>query len=222
MADVSIAMATCNGAKYLREQLESLYSQTKTPAEVVVCDDCSTDDTCKILEEYHQKKGLIYFVNEVNLGVNKNFEKAIRLCSNPYVAICDQDDIWFSQKVEILLDKMLEVEDGKPCVVSSKSVSLINSRVDHLGKREPDSVGIGATLLRAGNVQGCTLMLNRKMIDLLKPFPKSYKEVMMYDGYISFVAASCGVKYNIGQVLMAYRRHNSNVIAKIQKRKSLF
>ena len=221
MAEVSIAMATYNGAKYLKEQLESLYSQTKTPAEVVVCDDCSTDDTCKILEEYHQKKGLIYFVNEVNLGVNKNFEKAIRLCSNPYIAICDQDDIWYPQKIEVLLNKMIEVEDNKPCVVSSKSTPFYNSEIKQLYENEKNSVGVAATLLRTGNVQGCTLMLNRRMVDLLKPFPKSYKDVMMYDCYISFVAASCGIKYNVGQVLMAYRYHDSNVLAKIQKRKSL-
>lgn len=222
MANVSIAMATYNGAKYLRNQLESLYSQTIVPDEVVVCDDCSSDDTCKILEEYRQKKGLKYFVNETNLGVNKNFEKAIRLCTNPYVAICDQDDVWFNQKIEVLLGKMLEIEKGKPCVISSKSVSFVNSEIKQSHKCGKDSVGVAATLLRAGNVQGCTLMLNRKMIDLLRPFPKSYKEVMMYDCYISFVAASCGIKYNIGQALMAYRHHESNVLAKIQKKISFY
>ena len=222
MASVSIAMATYNGAKYLRDQLESLYSQTIVPDEVIVCDDCSSDGTCEILEEYRQKKGLKYFINEINLGVNKNFEKAIRLCSNPYVAICDQDDVWFAKKIEVLLNKMLEFENGMPCVVSSKSVPFVNSEINQSCKTEKDSVGVEATLLRTGNVQGCTLMLNRKMIDLLKSFPKSYKDVMMYDCYISFVAASCGVKYNIGQALMAYRHHESNVLAKIQKKRSLF
>ena len=221
MTKVSIAMATYNGARYLRAQLDSLYSQTKIPDEIVVCDDRSTDGTINILKEYHEKKGLKFFVNDVNLGVNKNFEKAIRLCANPYVAICDQDDIWFPEKIEVLLNKMICVEDEKPCVVSSRSVSLINSEIKQSYKMEKDTSGVAATLLKSGNVQGCTLMLNRKIIELLKPFPKSYKDVMMYDGYISFVAASCGVKYNVGQVLMAYRRHDANVLGKKNEKISL-
>lgn len=222
MNRVSVAMATYNGEKYLREQLDSLYSQSIVPDEIVVCDDCSNDKTIEILEEYHQKNGLRYIVNDLNLGVNKNFEKAIRMCSGSYVAICDQDDIWFPKKIEILLNKMNEVENGMPCVVSSQSISLNDNN-----KREPfyvknDSVGVSATLLKSGNVQGCTLMLNRKMIEILRPFPKSYKDVMMYDGYISFVAATCGIKYNLGCVLMAYRHHESNVISKIQHNQTFF
>lgn len=221
MKRVSVAMATYNGEKYLKEQLDSLYSQTVVPDEIVVCDDCSNDRTIDILEEYHQKKGLKYYINSSNLGVNKNFEKAIRLCTSDYVAICDQDDIWFPKKIETLLKKMIEVENGEPCVVSSQSVSLKSDMSTKPYAIKKDSVGISATLLQAGNVQGCTLMLNKKIIDMLKSFPESYKDIMMYDCYISFVAATCGIKYNIGLALMAYRRHDSNVLAKIQADESL-
>ena len=219
---ISVAIATYNGEKYLKEQLDSLYSQTVIPDEIIICDDCSNDRTIDILEEYHQKKGLIYYTNDSNLGVNKNFEKAIRLCSSDYVVICDQDDIWFPQKIEILLKKMMEVENGEPCVVSSQSESLNKNICPKPCSVKKDSVGVSATLLYAGNVQGCTLMLNKKLIDMLKPFPESYKEVMMYDCYISFVAATCGIKYNLGQVLMFYRHHESNVLAKITKKKPFF
>lgn len=222
MIRVSVAIATYNGEKYLKEQLDSLYSQTVVPDEVVVCDDCSNDRTIDILEEYHQKKGLKYYVNSSNLGVNKNFEKSIRLCTSDYVAICDQDDIWFPQKIETLLKKMIEVENGGPCVISSQSEFLKSKTNAKPYSVKKDSVGISATLLQAGNVQGCTLMLNKKIIDMLKPFPASYKEVMMYDCYISFVAATCGIKYNIGQVLMSYRHHDSNVLAKITRKKPFF
>ena len=218
---VSVAVATYNGENYLREQLDSLYSQTVVPDEIVVCDDCSNDGTCDILEEFHRKKGLKYYINSCNLGVNKNFEKAIRLCKSDYIVICDQDDIWFPQKIQILLKKMIEVEKGEPCVVSSQNEYMKNnmSRKPYCVKK--DSVGVAATLLCAGNNQGCSLMLNRKMIELLKPFPISYKDVMMYDCYISFVAATCGIKYNLGQVLMAYRHHNSNVTGKVMPKRSL-
>ena len=97
---ISIAMATFNGEKYLREQLDSIYSQTLLPYEIVAADDCSTDRTTEILEEYRIKKGLKYLVNEHNIGVVKNFEKAISLCQGDYVALSDQDDIWFPEKLE--------------------------------------------------------------------------------------------------------------------------
>lgn len=220
-SSVSVALATYNGEKYLREQLDSLLTQTVALDEIVVCDDGSNDKTVEILKEYSLKCNLKYVVNEKNLGVNKNFEKAIRLCTNQYVAICDQDDIWFPRKIEVLLKKIREVESDRPCVVSSQSQSLSKNKGMEPYRTIKDSVGVYATLLATGNVQGCTLMLNRKMIDLLKPFPKSYKEVMMYDGYISFVAATCGVKYNIGEVLMFYRHHETNVLGRIQEKQTI-
>ena len=74
---ISLAMPTYNGERFLREQLDSIYNQTIVPDEVIVVDDCSTDGTISILEEYKKKYGLKYWVNEKNLGYNKNFEKAI-------------------------------------------------------------------------------------------------------------------------------------------------
>lgn len=223
MIKVSVAIATYNGAKYLRAQLDSLYSQTKVPDEIVVSDDCSSDETIKILEEFHKNKGLKYLINDTNQGVNKNFEKAIRACSSDYVAICDQDDIWFPQKIEVLLKKIIDVEKNKPCVISSRSTELKPDMPTDAYKCGCDSDGVYATLLGPSYlVQGCTLIMNKKMIDLLKPFPYSYKKIMMYDGYISFVAATCGIKYNLAQVLMAYRRHESNVIGRISDKRNLW
>ena len=96
MADkISVVLTTYNGEKFLKEQLDSLYNQTMLPDEIVVVDDCSNDKTVEILEKYKNTKGLRYYVNDVNIGVNKNFEKAIKLCQGDYIALCDQDDIWF-------------------------------------------------------------------------------------------------------------------------------
>lgn len=100
---VSIAMATYNGEKYLKEQLDSIYAQTYKNIEVIVCDDCSSDKTVEILDEYKEKYGLKYYINEKNLGFKKNFEKAISLCSGDFIALADQDDIWIESKIEIFL-----------------------------------------------------------------------------------------------------------------------
>lgn len=72
---VSIAMATYNGEKYLKEQLDSIYNQTYKNIEVIVCDDCSSDKTVEILDEYKEKYGLKYYINEKNLGFKKTLKK---------------------------------------------------------------------------------------------------------------------------------------------------
>lgn len=94
-------MTTYNGVKYLREQIESILSQTYKDFELIICDDCSKDSTVSILKKYQNKDSRVkYFINESNLGFKKNFEKAISLCSGEYVAFSDQDDIWLPEKLE--------------------------------------------------------------------------------------------------------------------------
>lgn len=104
---ISIAMATYNGEKYLREQLDSILAQTIQDFELIVCDDCSTDSTVQILNEYVEKDSRIkVFVNAKNLGFRKNFEKAIGLCKGEYIALSDQDDIWMTEHLELLVDNI--------------------------------------------------------------------------------------------------------------------
>ena len=92
---ISIAMATFNGEKYLREQIDSILAQTHQNFELVICDDCSTDGTAGILREYETQDSRIrVYVNERNIGFKKKFERAISLCKGEYIALSDQDDVW--------------------------------------------------------------------------------------------------------------------------------
>ena len=209
---ISIAMATFNGEKYLREQLDSIYSQTLLPNETVAVDDCSTDRTTEILEEYRIKKGLKYFVNKHNIGVIKNFEKAISLCQGDYVALSDQDDIWFPEKLEKSYNKLKDIENTSPAMISSRSI-YVDSEIKIYKKFEStvDSLEYYESLWGHGNSQGCTFMLNRKLINHILPFPDG---ITIHDSYISFVAAMIGYKYNMAEALMYYRHHEGNVLAK--------
>ena len=94
--NLSIALATYNGAVYLKEQLESIAAQTRTPDELVISDDQSTDDTLRVIEEFAATAGfpVRLSVNEANLGIAKNFEKAISLCRGDLIFLSDQDDVW--------------------------------------------------------------------------------------------------------------------------------
>lgn len=92
---VSVVLCTYNGEKYIREQLESIVSQTYPIHELLIQDDCSTDATPLIIEEYKEKYPFIRFYrNKNNLGFNRNFWKAFEKVTGDYIAISDQDDIW--------------------------------------------------------------------------------------------------------------------------------
>ncbi len=219
---ISVAMATYNGEKFLRKQLDSIYNQTIPPDEVVVSDDGSTDGTIAILEEYRISHGLKYSINNGEHGCNPNFYRAISLCTSDVIAISDQDDIWLPNKISVSFEKLSEIDDGKPSCVSSlcnhidKDDNIISSSSD-----EQDTYGYTATLLTYGKhqnrSQGCSLMLNRALADTVLEKIRRYPEIvkiMFYDVFFSFSAATIGHKYNLGQKLMLYRHHSSNVLAK--------
>ena len=122
---VSIAMATYNGAKFLRPLLDSLMNQTMTPTEIIVCDDQSKDETVAILEEYKGKLPIKVFINEKNLGVNLNFEKAVKNCTSDYILICDQDDIWLENNIEEKVRALIKLGNKKPGTCMGFSKTLI-------------------------------------------------------------------------------------------------
>lgn len=200
-------MPTYNGGKFLREQLDSIYTQTLLPDEVIVVDDCSTDDTVKILEEYKMKYGLKYFINEKNLGYNKNFERAITLCTGDYIALADQDDIWLPTKIEKCYNVIKETDPDIPSLVSCFN----STSKDVLGERQviKGVVGSWKHNLTIYTSQGCTLMFNRKLLQYIIPFQPD----IMYDAYIGFVASLIGNRYYIGEKLMYYRIHSNNAFA---------
>src|ERR1035437_7615564 len=116
-AKISVAMATYNGEAFLKEQLESIYSQTVQPFEVIVIDDGSRDSTICILEKYQKQRGLKYFVNTENKGVNYSFSRAISACVGEYIALSDQDDVWNDTKLETLLAVIETMPPREPNLV---------------------------------------------------------------------------------------------------------
>ena len=103
---LSVALCTYNGAHFIEEQLWSILNQTLPVDEIVVCDDGSTDATLQIIEEIKGKVStkIYLYQNETNLGVLANFQKAVDLCQGDIVFLSDQDDIWYPNKVEAIVD----------------------------------------------------------------------------------------------------------------------
>ena len=115
---ISVALCTYNGEKFLQSQLDSILNQSVAVDEIVVCDDCSTDETLQILENYSEKHPSIFKIhqNQDNLGYRKNFEQAINHCTGELIFLCDQDDIWLENKVK----QIVNIATQKP----NKSVFL--------------------------------------------------------------------------------------------------
>ena len=104
---VSVAMATYNGQKYIREQLDSIMQQTVLPDEIIVRDDGSSDNTIGIIKEYEELYEDIRWdvqVNETNIGFVANFMGAIKACKEEIIVLCDQDDVWKEVKIERIID----------------------------------------------------------------------------------------------------------------------
>ena len=136
---ISVAMATYNGEKYIKQQLDSLAEQTVLPKELVVCDDRSIDSTVSIVEEFATGAPfpVKIILNEKNLGYADNFLKCAGLCEGDWIAFCDQDDFWMPNKIERVTKKINDCRDtnlvlvGHTSIVGDESLNTTNQRVPY-------------------------------------------------------------------------------------------
>lgn len=133
---ISIAMATYNGAKYLTEQLQSLTQQLHLPFELVACDDGSTDGTVGLLEEFKTVSPfpVRIYRNNVNLGYAGNFFRAASLCKGEWVAFCDQDDVWLSNKLAAAAEAI--TRNSEACLILQNSY-ICNEALQYSGRLFP-------------------------------------------------------------------------------------
>lgn len=179
---ISIAMATYNGEKYLREQIDSILNQTIQDFELIVCDDCSTDTTWNILLDYQvQDKRIKCYRNEENLGFKKNFEKAIRLCTGEYIALSDQDDIWLPEHLEKLINIIGNADLA--CGTELLFSDTTNKMREKLTLKEEDmkftfpSIDFLYVILCHGNfLAGNSMLFSRSFFQKIVPFPDVYHD----------------------------------------------
>lgn len=228
---ISVAVATYNGSRFLRQQLDSIYAQTWSNFEVVVCDDCSKDNTPNILEEYRQRYGLRYEVNERNLGLIRNFEKVLLSCRGEFIVLSDQDDVWRPVKLE----KIVSIFNTMPEIgYVFSDAELVDDNLCSLGCTMWNSVGFQGnirqvfscgnqlvSLLRQRFVTGATMALKRSLLPVLLPFPVG--TIWLHDGWIAIVATSLGCYgMPVEETLIMYRQHVAQQVgAPIQNKVSM-
>lgn len=205
MEKISVVMCSYNGGKYIREQLDSILSQTYPLYEIIIQDDGSTDDTCEIIEEYQAKYSIIKLIrNERNLGFNLNFLDAITKATGDFIATSDQDDIWEPVKIERLLN-CLETRGGQVSFGRSDSFNDKGERVRFFDERTPNySV---ERLILANIAPGHNMLIRKEFIKNLSvpQFQIYYK--WFWDEYIAVVAAAREELVFCNEYLVHYRRH---------------
>ena len=106
---IDVLLATYNGEKYLKEQIDSILNQTYKNIKLIISDDCSTDKTVEILKEYESRDDRIeLYLQQQNLGVVKNIEFLLNKVKCPYYMLADQDDYWMPEKIEKSFETLKE------------------------------------------------------------------------------------------------------------------
>ena len=246
---IAVLLATYNGGKYIREQLDSLFQQSCKLFHLYVRDDGSSDDTMKIVEEFRQKypeKITILEDSQKHRGAAKSFMYLLENVDSEYYMFCDQDDIWLPEKIEKTLARMKEVEAadaGKTAQVSGTAVMG--------GTAEKNVPVLVATDLRVVDEQlspikasfnedlkidvfrrhpelicvrhvvtGCTMMFNRAA--KLAALPMSLRATMHDEWVALCIHFKGGVISILDDATILYRQHTSNTLGAEQARKGFF
>jgi glycosyltransferase involved in cell wall biosynthesis len=205
---VSVAMATCNGDKYVANQIESILTQLDANDELVIADDGSTDDTLSIVKSFATIDDRVRVLYGSSQGIVGNFERAIKECANELIFLSDQDDVWVPDKVKIIKEYFLAQEEltliMSDLVVVNQDLETV---VDSYMKLRDCSPGIIKNIVKNSYV-GCALTFRRELKEYILPFPKG---IPMHDSWIGILAEMFGKVKMIDDKLVLYRRYEGNV-----------
>ena len=204
---VSVAMATYNGEKYLKEQLDSILENLKSNDEIIISDDGSTDKTLKILEQYEGEDSRIKVYKNSKLGVKKNFEKAIEHSNGKYIFLADQDDVWTIDKV----DKVLKAFNENDCSLVIHDAIVVNENLkkinDSFFSLRNSRSGILKNIYKNSYI-GCCIAFKSTMKKYILPIPNN---IEMHDQWIGILNDKYGKSIFLKDKLIKYRRHTANV-----------
>lgn len=224
---VSVALCTHNGARFLREQVRSICLQVPPPAEIVLSDDASRDDSVAVVraavEECQRERPglqvpLRVLQNAVALRVTKNFEQAIGACTGELIALSDQDDVWLPGR----LARMVSEFEARPgLLLLHTDARLVGANREDLGQTlfhalevqpfEAERIHGGRAFdvfLRRNLVTGATTVFCRSLLDQAMPFPSEW----VHDEWLGIIAAAVGQVDILEQPWIEYRQHEANQI----------
>lgn len=217
---ISVAICTFNGEKYISDQLNSLLNQSRVPDEIIISDDGSTDNSVKAISKIMSASVVPWqlSVNTETLGVTKNFEKALCLCSGDIIFTCDQDDVWLEEKIEKYISTF---EENPDCQLLFSNAKLVDAQLDNLNQSlwesikyfqqvecQLDSSQFADLLLKQNVITGATMAFRRQLLDRVIPISDRW----LHDYWIGIIATLTGSVIGIPDQLILYRQHDKNVI----------
>lgn len=215
-----IALCTYNGQKFLEEQLASIVAQRRLPDSIVICDDCSSDQTWEILQAFEAASPMpVKLVRHtVQQGVVRNFETAVRLLETDIVFLCDQDDLWLPEKISTTA--ALFESDPEANLIFTDAV-LVDEQAQELGellfselqitRQEEWGLSHGRAfevLCRRNVITGATTAFRRSLLDAALPFPAFY----WHDEWLGLIAAATGKVVKLPDPTIKYRQHGKNLV----------
>ncbi|HEY6838480.1 MAG TPA: glycosyltransferase [Geobacteraceae bacterium] len=208
MTKLSVCMATRNGEKHLRRQLETILPQLDPGDEVVISDDSSTDATLDIIADFRDNRIRLFPGNSFFSPVF-NFENALRMATGDVIALADQDDVWLDNKVAVIREKFrtpphpvyLVALDG--WIAAEEEGDIVGGIFEQLKA--------GAGFFRnmfANRYQGCCLAFSRGLLDVALPFPR---RIPMHDMWLGMVAEMFGETEFVAEKTIIYRKHAASL-----------
>ena len=221
---IYVALCTYNGEHYIHEQLESVLNQTMPVDEIVVCDDGSSDNTLQIIESLNKntQTDIRIYRNEKNLGPALNFQKAINLCLGDIVFLSDQDDIWYNNKVQVMVDWF---KDNPAQCVAFSDADLIDDANNLITEKslwecvgfsdkaiKAFLAGLGVELFCYENRATGATMAVRRDYATASHFTSICNNIILHDGAIAMLAAEENEIGFIPEKLMRYRCHHGQSV----------
>lgn len=228
--EIEILLATYNGERFLREQIDSILMQEYANWRVLARDDGSSDSTVSILEEYAGRFPDRFHVLPASTGTGHpkwNFLKLMEASTSEYVCFADQDDVWLSHKLTVTMQAMgrLEARHGRNSpLLAFTDLRVVNEQLGTIAESlwklhglKARQVNHLARLIGQNVVTGSTAMANRRLVELALRMPK---EADMHDSWIALVASAFGAGEAVAAQTVLYRQHGDNVLGAIEMEKT--
>lgn len=201
---ISVCLATYNGEKYLREQVDSILIQLGDNDELIASDDGSTDSTIEILKSYNDKRIKILH-NLGKHGVNSNFENALKNAKGNYIFLSDQDDIWLPNKVNKCIEELMKSD----CVIHDAIVvdDKLNITSQSFFTDRKSGAGFWKNLYK-NTYLGCCMAFRKEVLQYALPYPSNLP--IFQEGWIAMLADLNGTVSFIDFKGILFRRHSAN------------
>lgn len=216
---VDILMATYNGEKYLKQQIDSILEQTYEDWKIIIHDDGSSDNTLDIVKEYVMKypEKILWIDDKISTGGAKNnFFHLFQHADAPYIMLSDQDDVWQKDKIKNAVAEIKSAEKKygqdipllghSDLKVVDEKLNIMNISFFDMQRLNFKKSGLAAMLVQ-NNITGCTTIFNQCLKNMCKEMPE---EAIMHDWWLGLVANAFGKVFFMDNNDIQYRQHGNN------------